>query len=112
MIRIFVYGTLKRGQRNFRFIRGSKYYGRHVTANCFSMYQFEGFPAVCRDGDDAISGEVYGVGKRRFHLLDELEWYPRLYQRIEIPTPWGKAWMYVVEPDLCRGRPKLGGKWP
>ena len=112
MNRVFVYGTLKRGQRNFAFLRGSKFYGRHVTESIYSMYEFENYPAVCRDGIHSISGEVYGVSDRRFRTLDVLEWYPRMYQRIEIPTAWGKAWMYVVKSELCHGRTLLDGTWP
>ena len=112
MNRVFVYGTLKRGQRNFSFLRGAKFYGHHVTESIFSMYEFNDYPAVCRDGMHAIVGEVYGIDNRRFRTLDDLEWYPRFYQRIEIPTVWGDAWMYIVKPDLCRGRRLLDGIWP
>jgi len=110
--RIFVYGTLKSGQRNAHYLRGARFYGLHVTAGVYSMYEFEDYPAVCLQGLHAISGEVYGVDDRQFRALDELEWYPRLYQRIEIPTAWGDAWMYIVDPGLCRGKRLLDGSWP
>ena len=112
MNRVFVYGTLKRGQRNAHFMRGAKYFGRHLTDNLYSMYEFEDYPAVCRDGIHAIAGEVYGVSDRQFRMLDDLEWYPHFYQRIEILTAWGEAWMYVVEAELCRGKRRLDGRWP
>lgn len=112
MNRIFVYGTLKRGQRNAHYMRGTRFYGHHLTENIYSMYEFENYPAVCRDGIHAVAGEVYGVNNRQFRALDELEWYPSFYQRIEISTPWGDAWMYVVEPVLCRGRDLVIGSWP
>jgi len=110
--RVFVYGTLKRGQRNFHFMRGARFLGTHITERVFSMYDFENYPAVCRDGVHTISGEVYGVDDRLFRALDDLEWYPRFYQRIEIPTAWGNAWMYIVESDLCHGKRQLVGTWP
>ena len=109
---VFVYGTLKRGQRNFHFMRGARYFGRHFTESVYAMYEFEDYPAVCREGIHAIFGEVYGVDLQQFRALDDLEWYPRYYQRIEIPTPWGDAWMYVVEPALCHGKRLLDGNWP
>ena len=112
MNRVFVYGTLKRGQRNFSYLRGARFIGYHVTEKLYSMYEFGGYPAVCRDGRHAIIGEVYRVGNRRFGILDAFESYPDFYQRIEIETRWGKAWMYVVEPERCRGKRKLVGNWP
>lgn len=112
MNRIFVYGTLKRGQRNAHYMRGAGYVGRHVTEKIFSMYEFGGYPAVCRDGRHAISGEVYRVSDQQFEILDAFESYPEFYQRIEIPTRWGDAWMYVVEPGLCHGRILVPGRWP
>ena len=63
-------------------------------------------------GHDAISGEIYRVNSQQFQMLDELEWYPRYYQRIEIATDYGRAWMYIVKAELCRGKKRLGGSWP
>ncbi|MDH3448738.1 MAG: gamma-glutamylcyclotransferase [Gammaproteobacteria bacterium] len=112
MNRVFVYGTLKRGQRNYRFMRGAEYMGDHRTEKLYSMYEFDDYPAVCLRGCHAIRGEVYRVSDRQFRLLDDLEWYPHYYQRIEIPTTWGDAWMYIVEFELCHGRRQIPGSWP
>jgi gamma-glutamylcyclotransferase (GGCT)/AIG2-like uncharacterized protein YtfP len=76
------------------------------------MYEFEGYPAVCLSGRHAVTGEVYEINDRHFGILDQFERYPDFYQRIEIPTAWGHAWMYIVEPELCRGRKRLPGRWP
>lgn len=112
MNRVFVYGTLKSGQRNAHYMHGARYLGRHVTARRYSMFEFGGYPAVCERGGHAISGEVYLVDERRFRRIDDLEWYPHFYQRIEIPTNWGQAWMYVVRLGLCRDKKQLPGSWP
>ena len=112
MNRVFVYGTLKRGQRNYRFMRGAEFLGAHLTAKSYSMFEFEGYPAVCLDGRHAVSGEVYIVDDRRFRRIDDLEWYPHFYQRIEIPTRWGDAWMYIVRAELCVGKRLMRGSWP
>ncbi len=85
--------------------------GAHVTDCIYSMYEFGTFPAVCQDGEQAIEGEVYLVSGRQFKLLDELEWYPHFYQRIEIPTRHGEAWMYIVRAELCRGKRQITGRW-
>ncbi len=111
MIRVFVYGTLKRGQRNCHFMHGAEFVGGHVTESIYSMYEFENYPAVCLDGRHAITGEIYHVDDRQFRWLDDLEWYPYFYQRVEIPTPWGEAWMYIVHSDLCEGKKQVPGTW-
>ena len=109
--RVFVYGTLKSGQRNAHFLHGARCLGGHVTEAIYSMYEFGDFPAVCVDGQHSIDGEIYLVGGRQFRLLDELEWYPHFYQRIEIPTRHGDAWMYIVRAELCYGKRRLDGRW-
>ena len=112
MNRVFVYGTLKRGQHNAHFMHGARFLGRHVTKKLYAMYEFGGFPAVCERGAQAISGEVYQVDDRQFRRLDDLEWYPHFYQRVEIPTNWGPAWMYIVRLELCRDKKQVLGNWP
>lgn len=112
MNRVFVYGTLKRGQRNEHFMHGAEYLGRHSTEKIYSMYEFEDYPAVCLRGSRAITGEVYQISDRQFGMLDDLEWYPHFYQRIEILTGWGDAWMYIVKFKLCHGKKQLPGSWP
>ena len=61
MNRVFVYGTLKRGQRNQHFMHGAEFLGQHRTEKIYSMYEFEDYPAVCLCGSQAITGEVYHI---------------------------------------------------
>jgi gamma-glutamylaminecyclotransferase len=110
--RVFVYGTLKSGQRNFHYLQQAEFVGEFVTEPIYSMHSFDTYPAVCLPGQHAIQGEIYRVSDEGFRLLDELERYPEYYQRIVISTNSGDAWMYVVERDLCQGRPELSGNWP
>ena len=111
MNRVFVYGTLKRGHRNFHFLRHAEFVGEFTTAKIYSMYEFEDYPAVCLQGCHAIAGEVYHVTRSQFKMLDDLEWYPHFYQRIEIQTHFGDAWMYIVKAKLCRGKKQIPGIW-
>ena len=109
---VFVYGTLKKGQRNHGFLQTADYLGDHCTEAAFSMYEFDDYPAVTRPGENAVSGELYRVSRAQFRKLDELEWYPRFYQRMKIQTRFGLAWMYVVRPELCVDRKQCSGSWP
>ena len=110
--RVFVYGTLKQGQRNSHYLQTAEFVGDFTTDSIYSMYTFDDYPAVCLDGLHAIRGEVYHVSDSQFQQLDELEHYPEFYQRIEILTAYGDAWMYVVKGELCLGRPGISGIWP
>ncbi|MCP4878405.1 MAG: gamma-glutamylcyclotransferase [Gammaproteobacteria bacterium] len=112
MNRVFVYGTLKRGQRNNHFLRDAEFVSSFSTKKIYSMYEFENYPAVCLRGRHAIEGEIYLVCDHQFQMLDELEWYPHFYQRIEIPTTHGDAWMYIVKHKLCLDKKQLPGIWP
>ena len=107
--RVFVYGTLKRGQRNFRYLQAAEFVGSFSTESIFSMYAFDNYPAVCEQGLHAIHGEVYHVSDAQFRLLDELERYPGYYQRILIGTYYGDAWMYTVKAELCQGKELIPG---
>jgi gamma-glutamylaminecyclotransferase len=110
--RVFVYGTLKRGQRNDHYLHAAEFVGHFTTTSIYSMFVFDDYPAVSLHGRHAIRGEIYHVSDDQFRLLDELEWYPDFYQRIEIPTDFGDAWMYVVGHELCRGKQQIAGVWP
>ena len=111
MNHVFVYGTLKRGQRNFHYLRESLFVGEFTTEDIYSMYQFDNYPAVCVNGPHAIQGEVFQIDDEQFRALDELELYPDYYQRIVIDTHYGQAWMYIVRAELCQDRPRLSGIW-
>ena len=111
MNRVFVYGTLKRGQRNYHFLRDAEFVGEFITRSVYSMYEFEDYPAVCLHGEHAIEGEIFLVTDHKFRMLDDLEWYPYFYQRIEIDTSYGDAWMYIVKADLCHGKKPIPGIW-
>ena len=110
MIRLFAYGTLKRGFHNNSYLQDSEYLGRHTTHAGYSMYDFGGYPAVTEKGGHAISGEIYRIEVAHLSAIDELEWYPDFYQRT-LDTKFGEAWMYVVQTELCTGKPLLPGNW-
>ena len=112
MNRVFVYGTLKRGQRNFYYLRAAEFVGTFSTDPIFSMVAFDDYPAVCEQGRHTIHGEIYHISDPQFRLLDELERYPDYYQRIVIPTDYGDAWMYIVKVELCQGKEMIPGSWP
>ena len=110
-MRLFVYGTLKRGFRNAFYLKDADYLGDFTTCTDYSMYDFGGYPAVSQESGSAIAGEVYELSPENLAATDRLEWYPDLYQRVLIETVYGEAWMYVVQSTLCVGKTRLSGDW-
>lgn len=119
--RIFVYGTLLRGQVNHRLLAGATYLGPHRTAPRFALYNLGAYPGLARGGGTAVTGEVYRVDGRTLRRIDRLEECPRLYRRRLLPTPYGRAWVYLwrgpgagpaAEPAPARRhRPIPSGDW-
>jgi gamma-glutamylcyclotransferase (GGCT)/AIG2-like uncharacterized protein YtfP len=91
---VFVYGTLLAGEVNHHLLAGCELLGRHRTDPRFTMLDLGAYPGVARGGSTAIAGEIYRVDSKRLELLDRLEDYPRLYDRVLIPSPYGRAWIY------------------
>jgi gamma-glutamylcyclotransferase (GGCT)/AIG2-like uncharacterized protein YtfP len=109
--RVFVYGTLVRGEVNHRLLNGAEWLGPHRTAPCFTLYRIGAYPGAARGGATAILGEVYALDGAGLRQLDRLEDYPILYDRHRIATPYGRAWIYVYRGRL-RDRPIIvGGDW-
>ena len=107
---VFVYGTLKRGFYNHHYLHGSVYLGEFITDAKYTMYDYGEYPAVIVRGHTAISGELFQVEHGVMKDLDELEEYPLFYDRIQIHTPHGLAWMYVVN-QVQPGAIVVDGNW-
>jgi gamma-glutamylaminecyclotransferase len=108
--RLFVYGTLRLGESNHRLLARSRLLGLYTTPACYTMYDLGGYPGVLPEGSTAVAGEVYRIIPALMRDLDRLEDYPRLYGRRQIPTPWGLAWIYLLQHRPMR-RPRLAGTW-
>lgn len=85
---VFVYGTLKRGYYNNYLLERSRFIGRSVTCRPLCMYSY-GVPTVGIPTTKAmqkvalpIIGETYCVSNIVFAILDSLEGYPRMYNRV------------------------------
>ena len=92
---VFVYGTLRRDEANHHLLSDAEFCGKHLTRPSYRMLHLGTYPGVVAGGSTAIEGEVYRVDQKGLAHLDRLEAYPRLYTRKLIPTPWGRAWIYL-----------------
>jgi gamma-glutamylcyclotransferase (GGCT)/AIG2-like uncharacterized protein YtfP len=83
---IFVYGTLKRDNRNHRILKDSMFVGDATTVPKFTMYSNGVFPALLSTPQFHIKGEVYSVSTDMLNRLDCFEGYNKtrghnLYER-------------------------------
>ena len=93
---VAVYGTLKQGHGNHRLLSLSKFLGITETEEEWSMLHLGGFPGLI-EGSSAVHIEVYEVNDETFSRLDMLEGYPSFYNRREIETKFGTAWVYYLD---------------
>lgn len=108
-IRVFVYGTLKKGEANHAVLRGSDFLGVCTIGPGYAMVDLGWYPGVVRDlgSEHEVSGEVYRVDEPTLHSLDAIEGHPTFYKRVKVSTPWKSAWVYTLpsgylEDEECR----------
>ena len=95
MRRVFVYGTLRPGQRNHHYMATATHAGAYITPACFTLLDTGPYPAALDAGETALVGDVFEVDEDSFAALDRLEDYPIHYTRRQIDTDHGQAWIYL-----------------
>ena len=96
-IYVFVYGTLRKGYWNHSLLENSKFLGKAITKEKYSLFA-DGIPYVVKIPKTQIIGELYEVDKETLERLDRLEGHPDFYKREEIEVLLDekpmKAWIY------------------
>jgi gamma-glutamylaminecyclotransferase len=85
---VFVYGTLKRGGNNHRYLAGQKFVGEARTPPGFRLFDLGEYPGMVAYADDraGVSGEVWAVDAGCLARLDVLEGLAEgLYRREPVP---------------------------
>jgi gamma-glutamylcyclotransferase (GGCT)/AIG2-like uncharacterized protein YtfP len=100
--RVFVYGTLKRGHR----VRGLDHFGSaefvgesETVDSDYNMWCLGAFPAISMDGESRVRGEVWDVDDGVMAVLDNIEGYPDFYNRTQVSTTQGDAWVYFLNSE-------------
>lgn len=110
---LFVYGTLKRGERNYFRIADQKFVSEATTAPKYRVFDLGPYPGLVRDGEKglAVRGEVFAVSECALAELDDFEGVPTAFVRelIEVEG-YGEVWAYYTNavPEGARS----GGQWP
>ena len=111
-----VYGTLKKGQSNHHILADARFVGR-CRLNQITLYDLGPYPGAKLSPGNGIDVEAYEVTREIFARLDELEGYnveapeSGLYDRCQLETPFGAAWVYVYNGDVSGCPEILSGGW-
>lgn len=104
MHRVFVYGSLQRGQANHRMMKSAQLIARVRTTAAFDLFDLGAFPAMATNGHTSIAGELYEVDDDLLRRLDAFEGCPTLYQREAIALDDGTSAEAYVMPRQRLGR--------
>ncbi len=85
----FVYGTLKSGQCRGHVLSKSTFLGKAETVEKYRLFHVPGgnYPALCKDGEHNIKGELYDIDPSLLPTLDGIEGVAfGLYSRQVVPV--------------------------
>ena len=111
------YGSLRRGMSNHQYyLSSSEYKGTFSTEPEYTLHSLSFYPGLKLNGNHSIVMEVYEVDENTLNRLNQLEgYYPgekaTFYDRIEINTPWGKAFTYIYVNPLPKESIVESGDW-
>lgn len=110
--RVFVYGSLMRGEHNARHLDGATWLGMARTEDRFALVDLGAYPGLV-DGDGAMLGEVYAVDDAALARLDVFEDVPRLYERVPVALRGGHDAMTYRYVHAHRGArvPSCDWRW-
>lgn len=117
MTLIFVYGTLKRGDKNHHYLAGQTFVGPAWTVPGFRLYDLGDYPGMVEsEGDQhGVAGEVWSVDPECLARLDLLEGVSvGLYRRgpVRLREPFADRSVdayYFLHPTA--GCTDLGSRW-
>lgn len=111
---LFVYGTLKRGERNYFRLADQEFVGEVTTAAKYRVIDLGPHPGLIRDAANglAIHGELFAVDDRCLAALDEFEEVPGPFVREQIEIAgYEVVWAYYLNKPVPEGA-KSGDRWP
>ena len=114
MIKLFVYGTLQRGQYRHNLIDGQKFLGDARTAPHYRLYVTRDYPAMVEDfaRGQRIEGELFLIDASLIDRLDYIEGHPRLFRRDTVLLDNGqRVWTYLAAFSVI-GLEDGGTRWP
>jgi len=113
MTRVFVYGTLLRGEKNHHVLRSSPCLGVGRTEPAYTLVSLGSIPAMTRGGTTSVTGEIFEVTDEVLADLDRLEGHPDWYKRTTVRLTDGSfVEAYLMAPSAVEGKPVIAsGDW-
>lgn len=114
---VAVYGSLRKTMSNYQYyLSSSEYKGTFSTEPEYTLYSLSFYPGLKLNGNTSVVMEVYEVDDYTLENLNRLEGYrsgekSTFYDRIEINTPWGKAFTYIYVNELSKNFIVESGDW-
>ena len=118
--KVFVYGTLLKGERNAHFLKNATC----IAERCWTLGKLYdtgyGYPAIKCSDEDRVYGELYEVSDSELIELDRLEDYKKgdkdnLYNRVVQPVKTGEgitsAYVYIAARKDLLNRRITSGDW-
>lgn len=112
---LFVYGTLKRGQRNHPILLGEKYLGDAITSPNYTLVDLGDYPGMIEKpfGGLAVRGEIFEIPSELLIELDKIEDSPSLFNLEPITLADGSsAFSYMYKQSIEGARILSEGVWP
>jgi gamma-glutamylcyclotransferase (GGCT)/AIG2-like uncharacterized protein YtfP len=114
---LFVYGTLKRGCSNHRYLADQTLVGIARTPPGYRLYDLGGYPGMVSRPDDTlgVTGEVWSVDDDALERLDRFEGlHEGLYRRepVSLRPPFDGEIVHAYFSELSvEGRREVGHSW-
>ena len=106
--RVFIYGTLLRGETAHRRMSGARFLGEARTQQGYALVELGWYPGLVPEGERSIAGELYAVGPRELAELDAYEDHPALFLRQQIRLADGSsAEAYLLRPEHAEARQRI-----
>ncbi|HEX4954518.1 MAG TPA: gamma-glutamylcyclotransferase family protein [Thermoanaerobaculia bacterium] len=110
---LFVYGSLRRGGENHRFLDGARFLGEARTEPGHQLLDLGRYPGMVAAAEGRVLGELFEVDGETLAALDRFEGHPTFYQRRPVRLDGDLiAWSYFLVEVDAEAKPVPGGCWP
>lgn len=111
---LFVYGTLKRGERNHHILQHAIYHGCAHTASNYLLVELGSYPGMIENfyQGQSIQGELFEIPCALLNELDKIEDAPNLFNLEPIALANGtKAHAYIYKKSTYDAKILSKGIW-